>query len=102
MALPAETRLGPYEILEPFGAGGIGKVYRARDNRLENTVAVKVFPAELSRSPERRQRFEREPHTLSSLNHPHIRTVYDVGREGEMAIDSVLTQAARRTRKRRR
>jgi len=83
MTLSAGTRLGPYEILAPIGGGGMGEVYRARDTRLERTVAVKVLPQHLSSSPEVRQRFEREAKTISQLSHPHICALYDVGREGE-------------------
>src|SRR4249919_514513 len=83
MALPAGSRLGPYEILGPLGAGGMGEVYKARDTRLERTVAIKVLSSHLSASPESRQRFEREAKTISQLSHPHICALYDVGREGE-------------------
>jgi eukaryotic-like serine/threonine-protein kinase len=83
MALAAGTKLGPYEILAPLGAGGMGEVYRARDTRLERTVAVKVLPQHLSSSAEIRQRFEREAKTISQLSHPHICALYDVGREGD-------------------
>ncbi len=83
MTLAAGTKLGPYEILSPIGAGGMGEVYKARDTRLERTVAVKVLPQHLSSSPEVRQRFEREAKTISQLSHPHICALYDVGREGE-------------------
>jgi serine/threonine protein kinase len=83
MALSAGTRLGPYEILAPLGAGGMGEVYRARDTRLDRTVAVKVLPSELSASPTLRQRLEREAKAISQLSHPHICTLFDVGREGE-------------------
>jgi len=83
MALAAGTRLGPYEILEPLGAGGMGEVYRARDTRLDRTVAVKVLPAEVSGDPRLRERLEREARTVSQLNHPHICVLHDVGREGE-------------------
>ena len=83
MTLSAGTKLGPYEILAPIGAGGMGEVYKARDTRLERTVAVKVLPQHLSSSPEVRQRFEREAKTVSQLSHPHICALYDVGREGE-------------------
>ncbi|HEY3122792.1 MAG TPA: protein kinase, partial [Thermoanaerobaculia bacterium] len=76
-------RLGPYEVLSALGAGGMGEVYKARDTRLERTVAVKVLPQHLSSSPEVRQRFEREARTISQLSHPHICALYDVGREGE-------------------
>ena len=73
------TRLGPYEILAPIGAGGMGEVYRARDTRLERTVAVKVLPDRLSADEGLRQRFEREAKTISQLSHPHICALYDVG-----------------------
>jgi Tol biopolymer transport system component len=76
-------RLGPYEIVSPLGAGGMGEVYRARDTRLERTVAVKVLAPHMSASVEVRQRFEREAKTISQLSHPHICALYDVGREGE-------------------
>jgi Tol biopolymer transport system component len=79
MTLPAGTRLGPYEILSPLGAGGMGEVYRARDTRLGRDVAVKVLPSHLSDSPELKQRFEREAKAISQLTHPHICTLYDVG-----------------------
>jgi eukaryotic-like serine/threonine-protein kinase len=79
MALAPATRLGPYEILQPIGAGGMGEVYRARDTRLERIVAVKILPPHLSSDPVHKQRFEREAKTISSLNHPHICTLYDVG-----------------------
>src|SRR5712692_5109796 len=83
MTISAGSRLGPYEILAPIGAGGMGEVYKARDTRLERTVAVKVLPLHMSASPESRQRFEREAKTISQLSHPHICALYDVGREGE-------------------
>ena len=82
MTLAPGTRLGPYEILAPLGAGGMGEVYRARDTRLGRDVAVKVLPQHLSSNSEVRARFEREAKTVSSLNHPHICTLFDVGREG--------------------
>src|SRR5262249_45831112 len=81
MPLAPATRLGPYEILQPIGAGGMGEVYRARDTRLERAVAIKILPAHLSSDPIRKQRFEREAKTISSLNHPHICTLYDVGQQ---------------------
>ena len=79
MTLEAGARLGPYEILSPLGAGGMGEVYKARDTRLGRDVAVKVLPQQLSASPELRQRLEREAKTISQLSHPHICTLYDVG-----------------------
>ena len=83
MSLTTGTRLGPYEIVSAIGAGGMGEVYRARDTRLERTVAIKVLPDHLASSTEVRQRFEREAKTISALSHPHICALYDVGREGE-------------------
>ncbi len=85
MTLSAGARLGPYEILSPLGAGGMGEVYKARDTRLERTVAIKVLPQHLSESPELRQRFEREAKTISQLSHPHICALYDVGLARESA-----------------
>src|SRR6185295_2344309 len=73
MPLANGTRLGPYEITGPLGAGGMGEVYRARDTRLDRTVAIKLCAAEFS------ERFEREAHAISALNHPYICTLYDVG-----------------------
>jgi len=79
MPLAPGTRLGPYEITAPLGAGGMGEVYRARDTRLERTVAIKILPEQFSADPVRKQRFEREAKTISSLNHPHICVLHDVG-----------------------
>jgi eukaryotic-like serine/threonine-protein kinase len=81
MALTSGTRLGPYEIVAPLGAGGMGEVYRARDTRLDRTVAVKILTQGLADTPEIRQRFEREARAVSSLNHPHICALYDVGHQ---------------------
>src|SRR5713226_5808811 len=81
MALSPGTRLGPYEVLAPIGAGGMGEVYKARDTRLDRIVAVKVLPAHLAANAEFRQRFEREAKIISSLNHPHICALYDVGQQ---------------------
>ncbi|MHC4941339.1 MAG: protein kinase domain-containing protein [Planctomycetota bacterium] len=83
MSLTPGTRLGPYEITAPLGAGGMGEVFRATDTRLGRDVAVKVLPQHLSANPEVRARFEREAKTVSSLNHPHICTLFDIGREGD-------------------
>jgi serine/threonine protein kinase/Tol biopolymer transport system component len=82
MTLNPGTRLGPYEIVSPLGAGGMGEVYRAKDTRLGREVAIKVLPQHLSSNSEVRARFEREAKTVSSLNHPYICVLYDVGREG--------------------
>src|SRR6266446_9673639 len=79
MPLTAGTKLGPYEVIAPLGAGGMGEVYRATDTRLDRTVAIKILPVHLSDNPEAKQRFEREARTISSLNHPHICVLHDVG-----------------------
>ena len=81
MALAPGTSLGPYEIQSPLGAGGMGEVYKARDTRLDRTVAIKVLLAHVADDPDLRQRFEREAKTISSLNHPHICTLYDIGQQ---------------------
>ena len=78
MALSAGTRLGPCEILEPLGAGGMGEVYHARDPRLKREIALKVLPAELASEPDRLGRLRREAETLAALNHPHIVTIFSV------------------------
>jgi eukaryotic-like serine/threonine-protein kinase len=79
MGLAAGTKLGPYEIQQPLGAGGMGEVYRARDTRLGRDVAIKVLPSHLSSNPDLKQRMEREARSISSLNHPHICTLHDIG-----------------------
>jgi serine/threonine protein kinase len=81
MALSPGTKLGPYEIVAPLGAGGMGEVYRAKDTRLGRDVAIKVLPSNVSSDEEKRQRFEREARTISSLNHPNICALYDVGNQ---------------------
>ena len=81
MTLTSGTKLGPYEVVSPLGAGGMGEVYRAIDTRLDRTVAIKILPAHLSSNPEAKQRFEREARAISSLNHPNICTLYDVGHQ---------------------
>src|SRR5215831_19910364 len=90
MALQAGKQPGPYEIVSPLGAGGMGEVYRARDTRLERDVAIKVLPQHLANNPQFKQRFEREARTISSLNHPHICTLYDIGRAD--AIDYLVME----------
>src|SRR5438105_30156 len=80
MQLQAGTRLGPYEIVAPLGAGGMGEVYRAQDTRLARAVAIKILARHLSANPEVRARFEREARTISSLNHPNICVLHDIGR----------------------
>ncbi|MEK7422217.1 MAG: serine/threonine-protein kinase, partial [Actinomycetota bacterium] len=84
MTLPAGARLGPYEVISPLGAGGMGEVYRAKDTRLDRSVALKVLSEHLAASEEVRSRFEREAKAISSLQHPNICTLHDVGREGEI------------------
>src|SRR6266508_951522 len=86
MALSSGTRLGPYEILGAVGAGGMGEVYKARDTRLERTVAIKVLPEHLSQSADLRQRFEREARAISALSHPHICGLFDVGEQDGAAF----------------
>src|ERR1035441_2488211 len=81
MTLAPGTKLGPYEIQSPLGAGGMGEVYRARDTRLEREVAVKVLPTNLSSDPSLRQRLEREAKAVSKLSHPHICTLHDIGHQ---------------------
>jgi eukaryotic-like serine/threonine-protein kinase len=85
MALVSGAHLGPFEVLEPLGAGGMGEVYRARDSRLGRIVAVKVLRSDLAADPDRIERFEREARAASALNHPNIVTIYDVGVEGGMS-----------------
>ena len=79
MKIDAGTRLGPYEIIEPIGAGGMGEVYRARDPRMDRFVAIKVLPASMAHEPDRQRRFELEAKAAGSLNHPNLVTVFDTG-----------------------
>jgi Tol biopolymer transport system component len=81
MSIAGGTRLGPYEVIAPAGAGGMGEVYKARDTRLDRIVAVKVLPSHVAESTEARQRFDREARAISSLNHPNICTLFDVGHQ---------------------
>ena len=81
MTLSEGSRLGPYEILAAIGAGGMGEVYRAKDTRLDRIVAIKVLPSHLSANAEIRQRFDREARMISSLSHPHICALHDVGHQ---------------------
>src|ERR1700688_5149088 len=81
MPLTPGTKLGPYEIQSPLGAGGMGEVYRARDSRLDRVVAIKVLPSHLSQNPDLRARFEREARSISGLQHPNICVLHDVGRQ---------------------
>ncbi len=86
MSLSPGTKLGPYEIQALLGAGGMGEVYRANDKRLDRMVAIKVLPSHLSSDRDRIQRFEREARTISSLNHPHICALYDVGTQSSVTF----------------
>jgi serine/threonine protein kinase len=81
LALTPGTRLGPYEILSALGSGGMGEVYRARDTRLDRTVAIKILPEALAPDPQFRERFDREARAISQLTRPHICTLYDVGEQ---------------------
>ncbi|HXI02301.1 MAG TPA: serine/threonine-protein kinase, partial [Candidatus Saccharimonadales bacterium] len=81
MALKSGTRLGPYEITAPIGAGGMGEVYRAKDTRLDRIVAIKVLPEAVAAETSRRQRLEREAKAISQLSHPHVCTLHDIGHE---------------------
>src|SRR5437867_832795 len=81
MAIAPGVRLGPYEIVAAIGAGGMGEVYRARDTRLDRMVAIKVLPSHLATDPQLRERFDREARAISSLNHPHICALFDVGHD---------------------
>ena len=83
MPLSPGTSLGPYQIESPLGAGGMGEVYKARDTRLDRTVAIKVLPEHVAADPDLKQRFEREARTVAALNHPHICTLFDIGQEGD-------------------
>jgi len=82
--LAARSRLGPYEIVSPLGAGGMGEVYKARDTRLDRVVAIKVLPAQFVSDPVFRDRFDREARTISQLEHPNICALHDVGHDGGM------------------
>src|SRR5450755_2439443 len=85
MPLAAGTRLGPYEILAPIGAGGMGEVYRARDAKLDRDVAVKVLPAQLTANADALARFEREAKAVAALSHPNILSIFDFGTQGGIA-----------------
>src|SRR5262245_20327495 len=86
------SRIGPYEVLSPLGAGGMGEVYRARDPRLKRDVAIKLLPDLFASDPERLARFERESHILASLTHPNIGTIYGVA-ESTAAPSGVTSQS---------
>ena len=90
MSVATGTKLGPYEVVAPLGAGGMGEVYRARDTRLERTVAIKVLPSELASQPELRQRLDLEARAVSQLSHPHICALFDVGHQD--GIDFIVME----------
>src|SRR5215831_5362917 len=100
MTLAAGTRLGPYEVQAPLGAGGMGEVYKARDTRLSREVAIKVLPAEVASDGSRLKRFEKEARATSALNHPNIVTIYDIGETGSthwIAMERVEGKTLRET-----
>jgi serine/threonine protein kinase len=86
MPLGPGARLGPYEVVSAIGAGGMGEVYRARDTRLDRTVAIKILPSGVANDPLLRERFDREARSVAALNHPHICTLYDIGEENGTAF----------------
>ena len=93
MSLQRGTRLGPYQIESPIGAGGMGEVFKATDTRLERTIAVKVLPAHVASNPERKQQFEGEAETVANLNRPHICTLYEFDSRaagGEVPLSSQI------------
>src|SRR5205814_895157 len=93
MRLEAGVQVGPYEILAPIGAGGMGEVYRGRDTRLGRDVAVKILAASLAQDPERLRRFEQEARAAGVLNHPNILVIFDVGtHEGTPFVVSELLE----------
>src|SRR5579859_4814884 len=92
MALTSGTKLGPYEIQSPIGAGGMGEVYKARDTRLDRTVAIKVLNSSLTASPDLKARLEREARAISQLNHPHICTLHDIGLDPATNTDYLVME----------
>ena len=99
MPVPSGTRFGPYEIVGPLGAGGMGEVYRARDTRLDRIVAFKIIAPGLADQPSRRQRFQREARAISSLSHPNICALYDVGEQDDAAFLVMEYSKGRRWRR---
>ena len=99
--LTASTRLGPYEVVAPLGAGGMGEVYRARDTRLGREVAVKVLPELFARDPDRQARFEREARAVAALSHPNILAIHDYGTDGAVTYAVMVSAAVSRRKARR-
>ncbi|MGA7645360.1 MAG: protein kinase, partial [Terriglobales bacterium] len=92
MVLASGAKLGPYKIQSALGAGGMGEVYRAKDTRLDRTVAIKVLSSNLTATPELKQRFEREARTISSLQHPHICVLHDIGHDAASGTDFLIME----------
>ena len=95
LSLQPGTRLGPYEVVAPIAAGGMGEVYRARDTRLHRAVAIKILPPIMATAPERIERFAREARAAAAINHPNILAVYNVGTESDSALPRVRTTGRR-------
>jgi serine/threonine protein kinase len=91
MAIASGTKLGPYEIQSPLGAGGMGEVYRARDPRLGREVAIKILPSSPAPDPERLRRFEQEARATAALNHPNILAVFDIGSQDDDSVHCLRT-----------
>src|SRR6516225_4226780 len=93
MSIQPGASFGPYEIVSPLGAGGMGEVYRARDSRLNRDVAIKILPLNFAADPDRRARFEREAQTIASLSHPNILAIFDTGvHDGHLFIVTELLE----------
>lgn len=90
--MTAGSRLGPYEIVSPLGAGGMGEVYRATDTRLNRTVAINVLPADVKNNPDLRQRFLREAQAVAALEHPHICVLHDIGHQSDNGVDFLVME----------
>ena len=99
MSLNVGRRLGPYEIAEKLGAGGMGEVYRARDTRLNRTVAIKILSAEIAADRDRRQRFRREAEAVAALSHPHICVLHDIGEDDGIDYLVMGTSQGKRSRR---
>ena len=98
MSLSSGARLGPYEVIAPLGAGAMGEVYKARDTRLDRTVAIKILPADVAADEHRRERFRREARAISSLTHAHICNLHDIGEQGGVVFPGHGVSAGRDAR----